>query len=161
MVKIDQFTANVFCQIAITVCPGFRTRGVVTTAALSDRRYWSTCHSTETTISQWISTTLFTVLQVALGNYRRNTVNFDHLQICNTRMTSNDGLRTLRGIPAGLADDDLPKFGAVSGKSDMKRTYSSFLIALICLLIPGLIWVFATTQLFGLSIKLAAIHITG
>jgi hypothetical protein len=82
-------------------------------------------------------------------------------------MTSNHGLRTLRGIPvpgpiqAGVADDDLPKFGAVSGKSDMKRTYSSFLIALICLLIPGLIWVFATTQLFGFSIKLATIHITG
>jgi hypothetical protein len=38
----------------------------------------------------------------------------------------------------------------------MKSTYLSFLIALTCLLIPGLIWVFATTQLFVLSIKLAA-----
>jgi hypothetical protein len=43
----------------------------------------------------------------------------------------------------------------------MERAYSSFLIALTCLLIPGLVWVFATTQLFGLSIKLAEIHVTG
>jgi hypothetical protein len=50
--------------------------------------------------------------------------------------------------------DDLPRIGAASGESEMKRTYSSFLIALTCLLIPGLIWVFATTQLFGLSITL-------
>ena len=51
--------------------------------------------------------------------------------------------------------------GPPPGEIEMKRTYSSFLIALICLLVPGLIWVFATTQLFGLSIKLAAIHVTG
>jgi hypothetical protein len=43
----------------------------------------------------------------------------------------------------------------------MKGTYLSFLIGLTCILIPGLIWVFATTQLFGLSTKLAAIHVTG
>ena len=46
-------------------------------------------------------------------------------------------------------------------ESEMERAYSSFLIALTCLLIPGLVWVFTTTQLFGLSIKLAEIHVTG
>jgi hypothetical protein len=51
--------------------------------------------------------------------------------------------------------------GPPPGESEKKGTYSSFLIALTCLLIPGLIWVFATTQLFGLSIALAAIHVTG
>jgi hypothetical protein len=42
-------------------------------------------------------------------------------------------------------------------KAEMKGTYLSFLIALTCILIPGLIWVLATSQLFGLSSELAAI----
>jgi len=59
-----------------------------------------------------------------------------------------------------FADDD-SLLGPPLRESGMERAYSSFLIALTCLLIPGLVWVFTTTQLFGLSIKLAEIHVTG
>jgi hypothetical protein len=62
---------------------------------------------------------------------------------------SNHGLQAPRVIPVPPTPTISLDLGPPPGESGMKGTYLSFLIALTCLLIPSLIWVFATTQLFG------------